>query len=287
MFSQLAYQYIPMSETHHWYRTKPISAVVIHHTACIVQDARNVVMAWEQSNPYTSSTYIIDVKGRITAVIPEENRPYTTSSWGLGERDIDNRAITIECSNNDTTDWSLSEETMDALIKLLADIGKRYAITWRYTGDENGNVHAHRWYAATGCPGDWLYSLLSAVARCANNAIDNDNDDNDDGNDDNDGDNGDSDMTQEQFNEMFAVAMKEYRASLRDNDSSAYSAEAREWAIENGIILGMGKDSDGKDNYAWEDFVTREQMVTFLNRFYNTFIYEFNAFNNLTETETK
>ena len=277
-----------MSDSHHWYRTAPISAVVIHHTACIVQEARYVVQDWERRDKYSSSTYIIDVNGRITAVIPEEQRPYTSSSWGLGDRDIDNRAITIECSNDDTTDYSVSKATLEALEKLLADIGIRYGIHWNFTGDETGNVHAHRWYGATGCPGDWLYSMFRSISIEANKLIQKYNDDNnDDGDNDDNGNDEDDDMTQAKFNEMWAIAMKDYRATLQDNDSHDWSEEARDWAIENGIILGAGKDADGKTNYAWEDWQTREQMVQFLYRFYQKYIYEFNAYDGLTETFVK
>lgn len=52
------------------------------------------------------------------------------------------------------------------------------------------------------------------------------------------------------------------RKELQDNDSSAWSAEAREWAVSSGLIQGSGSD-----NYMWEDLLTREQMVTLLYRF--------------------
>ncbi len=54
---------------------------------------------------------------------------------------------------------------------------------------------------------------------------------------------------------------------LKDNDCGEWSREAREWAISNGIIQGIGNGPDDKPNYAWEAPVTREQMVTMLYRF--------------------
>ena len=54
----------------------------------------------------------------------------------------------------------------------------------------------------------------------------------------------------------------EMRKELQDNDSSAWSGEAREWAVNSGLVQG----SDG-DNYMWEDVLTREQVVTILYRF--------------------
>ena len=70
----------------------------------------------------------------------------------------------------------------------------------------------------------------------------------------------DDDMTVEAFQSL----MKEYRATLQDNDASSYSEEARAWAVDNGIIQGSSTE---EFNGMWEDFLTREQMVTVLYRF--------------------
>ena len=56
------------------------------------------------------------------------------------------------------------------------------------------------------------------------------------------------------------------QAELQDNDASDWSREARDWAVKNGIIRGVGTFPDGSVNYAWEDFLTREQFVTMLHR---------------------
>lgn len=61
--------------------------------------------------------------------------------------------------------------------------------------------------------------------------------------------------------------LNDSQKALKDNDSGAWSKEAREWAIANGIIQGTGNGPDGKPNFAWEASVTREQMVTMLYRF--------------------
>lgn len=67
-------------------------------------------------------------------------------------------------------------------------------------------------------------------------------------------------MTVEQFTTLF----QEMQATLRDNDSSSWSQEAREWAVEQGLITG---GSGAEFNGMWKDFLTREQMVTILYRF--------------------
>lgn len=50
---------------------------------------------------------------------------------------------------------------------------------------------------------------------------------------------------------------------LRDNDSAEYSAAARQFFIDNGLIFGTGGTPP---NYQWEAPVTREQFVTLAYR---------------------
>lgn len=67
----------------------------------------------------------------------------------------------------------------------------------------------------------------------------------------------DEDLTQERFNKL----LEGYFRSLREAEPSDYSAEARAWAEENGIIQG---NAQGQKQYKM--FCTREQMITFLKR---------------------
>ena len=74
----------------------------------------------------------------------------------------------------------------------------------------------------------------------------------------------DEDMDAKTFEKLF----NEFRGTLRDNDCSDYSAEARAWAIKNGLIAGTGQTMpDGSPNYAWQDILSREQLITVLYRF--------------------
>ena len=75
------------------------------------------------------------------------------------------------------------------------------------------------------------------------------------------------DMDQTKFNEMFKTAMTEYRKELQDNDCGEWSEEAREWAISVGLFAGNGTTVDGKPNYMWQDFLTREQAAQLFYRF--------------------
>lgn len=65
---------------------------------------------------------------------------------------------------------------------------------------------------------------------------------------------------------QFEALLRAHEKQLEDNDASAWSAEARAWALDNGIINGIGQLDDGTPNYAWEAHVTREQLVTILHR---------------------
>jgi hypothetical protein len=51
---------------------------------------------------------------------------------------------------------------------------------------------------------------------------------------------------------------------LKDNDSSEWSSQGRQWAIDSGIIKG---DGSANPNYQWEAPLTREQMSLMLYRF--------------------
>lgn len=68
-------------------------------------------------------------------------------------------------------------------------------------------------------------------------------------------------MTKEQFKQLW----QEMRKDLQDNDAGAWSAEARRWAVDNGLVAG---GSSAEFNAMWEDLLTREQMVVLLYRFF-------------------
>lgn len=65
----------------------------------------------------------------------------------------------------------------------------------------------------------------------------------------------------------FKKLWNEMRMELQDNDKSDYSAEARDWAKETGLVQGGDVLPSGEPNYMWEDVMTREQFVTVLYRF--------------------
>ena len=72
---------------------------------------------------------------------------------------------------------------------------------------------------------------------------------------------------QNEYSFDFAELFAELRKALQNNKCSEYSLAARNWAISNGLIVGNGTLENGDPNYMWQDFITREQMVTVLHRF--------------------
>lgn len=73
----------------------------------------------------------------------------------------------------------------------------------------------------------------------------------------------DDDMDVARFKELW----NEMRRELQDNDSGAWSEEARAWAVSTGLVAGNGTEINGEPNYMWADVMTREQMVVLLYRF--------------------
>lgn len=70
-------------------------------------------------------------------------------------------------------------------------------------------------------------------------------------------------MSDKQLTEWFL----RYRKTLRDNDCSEYSKEAREWVANEKIMAGGGALPDGTPNMMWEDLITREQTAVVLFRY--------------------
>ena len=72
---------------------------------------------------------------------------------------------------------------------------------------------------------------------------------------------------QNEYSADFAELFTELCKELQNNKYSEYSLAARNWATANGLIVGGGTLENGEPNYMWQDFITREQMVTVLHRF--------------------
>ncbi len=145
---------------------KKITHIVIHHMAgCLtIQQCGNV---FANKNRQASSNYGVDSDG-IGLYVDEKDRAWTT-----GSREIDQKAVTIEVSNSETGgDWPVSDVALKNTIKLCADICKRNGIKeLKFTGDKSGNLHVHRWYQSTLCPGPYLYGKMPYIASEVNKIL--------------------------------------------------------------------------------------------------------------------
>lgn len=223
----------------------------------------------------SSCNYVIGKDGRIGLVVDEADRSWCTGGYdknknpirvnGISGADNDHRAITIECASESTHPYAINSKVYDSLVKLCADICKRNDIKeLRWQGDKNlvgrvdlQNMTVHRWFANKACPGDYIYNRLGQIANEVNTILESErkpvlkteikSEE-------------ETDMDLAQFKKLWF----EMREELQDNDASTYSQEARDWAINNGIIQGS---STTEFNGMYEDLLTREQMITVLYRF--------------------
>lgn len=141
-----------------------VRAIVVHYVAgaCSVYTVGDI---FAPRSRQASSNYCVDLDGRVGQYVDESNRSWcSSSSWA------DNRAITIEVSNY--ADGSTSAAGWRKLVELMVDICRRNGITdFRYTGNIDGQLWAHRWFGNTDCPGEWLYSRFPQLAEEVNREL--------------------------------------------------------------------------------------------------------------------
>lgn len=112
-----------------------------------------------------SANYCIGTDGGIVCNVPEERRAWTSSSsWN------DQRAITVECGN--LPGGVLTEATWNSLVKLGADVCRRYGFRPYYDGTRNGTLTEHMMFASTDCPGPWLHPRMGDLAVAIRNELD-------------------------------------------------------------------------------------------------------------------
>ena len=157
-------------------RMSEIDTITIHCTAGNLS-VESCGALFAKSSRKASSNYGIGSDGRIACYVGEEDR-----SWCSSNRANDNRAITIEVANDGGADtgWHVSDKAYKSLIRLLVDICKRNNIAklvWSNNKNDrvnhkNGcNMTVHRDFANKSCPGDYLYSLHSKIAKEVNSLL--------------------------------------------------------------------------------------------------------------------
>jgi len=157
--------YVKISPHRNTVSNKKNTAIAIHHMASniSVEQCGEIFQTSE-----ASANYGIDGKGRVGMYVEECDR-----SWATSSRDFDSHAVTIELANDGgDPDWHVSDTTIKKCIELCIDICKRNGIAkLNYTGNKTGNLHMHRWYANTACPGNYLASKFKYIANEVNKVL--------------------------------------------------------------------------------------------------------------------
>ena len=187
---------------HKYQRTAPINKITVHHAAAIGVSARQIADQFTSPLKYASANYCIGYNGDIVISVPENMRAVTSSNPAN-----DNRAVTIEVANSGPgPNWPISDKAWDSLVQLVAEICARNKIdklVW--TGDRSGNLTTHNMFAATVCPGPYLYGRMPELAEEVNKILDGGND---------------------MFNTL--------------EECPEWAREAVDWAVEHQILRGDG-----------------------------------------------
>lgn len=148
-------------------RNQKITKITVHHTAGVLT-AKQIGNVFAPVARQASCNYGIGSDGKIVMCCEEKNR-----SWCSSSRENDNKAITIEVSNDGgAPDWHVSDLALNKLVELCVDICKRNGIErLNFTGDKNGNLTMHKYFAATACPGPYLGSKFPWIAEQVNKQL--------------------------------------------------------------------------------------------------------------------
>lgn len=145
--------------------TGKIDKITIHHMAGVLTAERcgEVFQTAE-----ASTNYGIGCDGKVGMYVEEKN-----GGWASCNKENDCRAITIEVSNSVAGgDWPVSNQSYSILIDLCVDICRRNGIKrLNYTGDKNGNLTMHCWFASTACPGPYLKARFADITLKVNQKL--------------------------------------------------------------------------------------------------------------------
>lgn len=137
---------------------RSIEAITIHHMAGRLT-AKQCGRIFQAKGRYGSSHYGVGYDGSIANYVDEEDTAWTNSNW-----DSNCKSVTIETSDNDNS-WYVNDITLNALIKLVADIAKRRNLGKLVPGK---NLTWHSMFTNTSCPGNYLLSKMQYICDEAN-----------------------------------------------------------------------------------------------------------------------
>lgn len=143
-------------------RNQKICCLTPHHTAGLASPLTYAKQHRDGSQQASANYYIKD--DEILCGVSEDRRAWTSgdpSGKQKGGASNDHRAITFEVSNSTgAPNWKISDKSYKSLVKLCADICKRYGFIPKYDGTKNGTITMHKQFGATACPGPYLENLI-------------------------------------------------------------------------------------------------------------------------------
>ena len=223
-------------------RSKTITYIVIHYTAHNGDTAQHKLDYFSRTNVGASAHLFVDQTSiRQSVKLTDTAWHCGGSSQGSGGKSVygvctNSNSVGIEmCSKIVNGKMTIPDATVANTVKLTKALMEEYNIPLE---------RVVRHYDVTGktCPAPFVSDNAQWIAFKKKL---------------------EEEMTQAQFNEMYATMRK----SFQDNDCGSWSKESREWAVKQGLIAGNGTAVNGEPNYMWEDTLTREQLVAVLHRF--------------------
>lgn len=147
-------------------RYSKIKEITIHHCAGIMS-IDDLGRLWQRVGRNGSSHYGVS-GSQVGQYVREADIAWTNSNW-----EANCRAVTIETSNSGgAPNWPVADDTLETLVKLVADIAKRNNLGTLVPGK---NLTWHSMYSATACPGPYLSGKISEIAAKANQINSNNN----------------------------------------------------------------------------------------------------------------
>lgn len=142
-----------------------VNGIVIHHA--VTTDINVIGTVFSQPGRYGSAHYGVG-HNEVHQYVDENDTAYHCSNWWGNQNTIGIETVNSYLGG----DYPVADDTLETLIRLVADIAKRYNLGRLYINpsEDCPKLSGHRdWQgAATYCPGDYLYARLQYIADRAN-----------------------------------------------------------------------------------------------------------------------
>lgn len=143
-------------------RNQPVSGLGLHHNAGV-----NAFGTATSPGRVVSANYWITNEGDLLPNVDESRRAWTSGMAGYpAGAAADHRNITVEISNSPegvaSGNWAISNAAMNTLIRLIADVYKRYKLGPVRRGANKG-VGVHQDWVPTACPGGYIMTRMGSI----------------------------------------------------------------------------------------------------------------------------